>query len=284
MSNTSVAQRAELRDFLRKSRARVTPRDVGLPAGGKRRTPGLRREEVAVLAGVGESWYAWLEQGRDINVSDRVLDAVAGALLLTEPERAHLYRLAGLQPPPRAHGAEVIADPRLQRVVDGWGDSPAYVIDRRWDIVVANAAARAVFALREEDHNCVVAFFTNPHSRDRYPNRPEVAEFVVSQFRADAARFPGDERFPRLVARLCAESPEFAELWARHEVSVDHPRERLVDHPVVGRLELEQHAFALADREDTKLMLFTAAPDSESARRLAELAQLTGHARLRRVG
>lgn len=266
-------QRAELRDFLRKCRARLSPSDVGLPSGGRRRTPGLRREEVAVLASVGESWYAWLEQGRDINVSDRVLDAIAGALRMSPLERAHLYRLAGLQPPELSRPGTVPADPRLQRVVDGWGCSPAYVIDRWWNIVVANGAARDVFALREQDHNCVVAFFTNAERRKRYPNRAEVGSAVVSQLRADAARFPDDEGFRTLVSGLLTESPEFAELWERHEVNRAHPSERVIVHPVAGKLELEQTTLAITDCQDARLVLFTALPNTDTAQALAELGQ-----------
>ncbi|WP_282106548.1 MULTISPECIES: helix-turn-helix domain-containing protein [unclassified Crossiella] len=159
----------ELRDFLRSRRARLTPADVGLPATARRRTPGLRREEVAVLAGVGVTWYTWLEQGRDISVSAENLDAIAGALRLAEPERAHLYRLAGLNPPESAAGTAA-ADPAQQRLLDGWLPNPSYLLDRHWNFLALNTAARRVFDYRPgRAHNCLITFFTSADCRVRWP-------------------------------------------------------------------------------------------------------------------
>ena len=202
--------REELRDFLRSRRARVTPADVGMPSSGTRRTPGLRREEVAVLAGVGVSWYTWLEQGRDINVSGEVLDAIARVLRLTEPERAHLYLLAGLNPPPAVR-SDADVTPELRRLLDTW-PHPALLRDRQWNLLALNDPARLVFGLGE-DRNCLVAFFTNPRYRDLHVNWDAVAPGVVAAFRADAVH--ADE----VATSLAEVSPEFAELWARHDVA-----------------------------------------------------------------
>src|SRR5262245_22949812 len=131
-------RRAELREFLRSRRARVSPEQAGLPDGGRRRTPGLRREEVAVLAAVGVSWYTWLEQGRDITVSAEVLDAISRVLLLDGAERAHLYRLAGLNPPAPQPAPARLAVPELQHVLDAWLPRPAYIRDRHWNFAALN--------------------------------------------------------------------------------------------------------------------------------------------------
>ncbi|WP_344830263.1 helix-turn-helix domain-containing protein [Nonomuraea dietziae] len=187
-------RREQLRDFLRTRRARLTPGDVGIVAVGRRRTPGLRREEVAALAGVGVSWYTWLEQGRTINVSVEVLDAVSGALRLTEPERAHLYVLAGLNPPRAggARGAEVT--PELRHLLEAWTPRPAVLRDRYWNLLAINDAARAVFGFDDTDHNCLISFFTNARYRDMHVHWASAAPVVVAAFRAAAAprsRRPG---------------------------------------------------------------------------------------------
>ncbi|MEV3973059.1 helix-turn-helix domain-containing protein [Streptomyces sp. NPDC050698] len=175
-------RRTELRGFLRSRRARVSPADVGMTDGGRRRTPGLRREEVAVLADVGVSWYTWLEQGRDIKVSGQVLDAVARVLLLDSAERAHLYRLAGLNPPQPSSAPGGTASPEVRRLLDAWSPRPGYVRDRHWNFAAVNDPARLVFGYGESDHNCLISFFTNtrycPGKRDGHcgvRSRPRLA-------------------------------------------------------------------------------------------------------------
>ncbi|SPL93375.1 putative DNA-binding protein [[Actinomadura] parvosata subsp. kistnae] len=183
-------RREQLRDFLRACRARLTPADVGMVGAGRRRTPGLRREEVAVLAGVGVSWYTWLEQGRDINVSSEVLDAIGRALRLTGPERAHLYLLAGLNPPPAGEAPAGEVTPELRRLVDAWSPRPAILRDSRWNLLAINAATRAVFGYDDVDHNCLVSFFTNARYRGMHVQWDAVAPAVVAAFRADAGARP----------------------------------------------------------------------------------------------
>ncbi|XVQ14325.1 helix-turn-helix transcriptional regulator [Spirillospora sp. CA-255316] len=264
-------RREELRDFLRNRRGRLTPADVGMPPAGRRRTPGLRREEVAVLAGVGVSWYTWLEQGRDIKVSDSVLDAVARALRLDEAEREHLYLLAGLNPPRAEAEPAVPVTPELQRVLDAWAPRPGYVRDPRWNFIAINAAARAVFGYGDTDHNCLVTFFTNARYRALHTHWEQAAPGVVARFRADAARHPDDAGFAELIDGMLAASPEFAALWARHDVSSGGQAIKAVRHPDVGELVFESTVLPLPDRPGHHLVLHNPKPGSETAARLERL-------------
>ncbi|MFI0454112.1 helix-turn-helix transcriptional regulator [Actinomadura sp. 6N118] len=264
-------RRDELRDFLRTRRARLTPRDVGMPDAGRRRTPGLRREEVAVLAGVGVSWYTWLEQGRDIKVSEDVLDAIARALRLDEAERQHLYLLAGLNPPQAEAKTAVEISPELQRVLDAWSPRPAYVRDRYWNFAAINQAAQVVFGYDVHDHNCVVTFFTNERYRARDTQWAVAAEKVAGRFRADAARYPDDPEFGRIAADLSAVSPEFAEIWARHEVTGETTAVKTIDHPDVGELAFEALAMPLEEIPGHHLVLHNPKPGTQTHERLERL-------------
>ncbi|WP_433158842.1 helix-turn-helix transcriptional regulator [Kribbella sp. CA-247076] len=254
-----MVRREQLRDFLRARRAEVSPAEVGLPVVGRRRTPGLRREEVASLAGVGVSWYTWLEQGRDINVSGEVLDAISRTLRLTEPERAHLYLLAGLNPPlSRTTGSEV--SPELRRLVDAWSPRPAILRDRYWNLLAINDATRTVFGYDDADHNCLISFFTNARYRGMHVHWAAVAPAVVAAFRADAARAPEDPEFRRVVDELTAASPDFAALWARQEVGVPGQVVKAVNHPKQGELFFDLTTLAVTDHPDWLLELYVPRP------------------------
>ncbi|WP_030432007.1 helix-turn-helix transcriptional regulator [Allokutzneria albata] len=266
--------RAQLRDFLRSRRARLAPADVGMVAAGRRRTPGLRREEVAVLAGVGVSWYTWLEQGRDITVSAEVLDAISVALRLAEPERVHLYLLAGLNPP-RPRGARTTAvTAELRQLIDAWSPRPAILHDRYWNVLAVNDSTRAVFGYDESSHNCLVTFFTNARYRDAQPHWASIAPDVVAAFRADAARFPEDAEFARLVDDLGAVSSEFAELWARHDVGGHSQAVKAAHHPEVGDLVFDKTTMVVADHPDWRLELFNPRPGTETAERVERLLRI----------
>ncbi|MET9286065.1 helix-turn-helix transcriptional regulator [Nocardia beijingensis] len=265
-------RRAQLRDFLRTRRARLTPRDVGLPTVGKRRTPGLRREEVALLAGVGVSWYTWLEQGRDITVSAEVLDAVGGALRLSGPERRHLYLLAGLNPPPPGPSRDAEVFPQLHRLLDAWGTRPAVLRDRYWNLLAVNDTARTVFGFTAADHNCLVSFFRNPRYRGMHVAWTAIAPAVVAAFRADAAYAPDDPEFGRVVGELSAASPEFARLWARHDVDAAVQAVKAVRHPDAGDLVFDTTTLAVADHPGWFLVLYN--PQPESAERVEDLMRV----------
>ncbi|MFD5180537.1 helix-turn-helix transcriptional regulator [Nocardia sp. NPDC058379] len=274
-SAASVHRREQLRDFLRSRRERVGPADVGLPAAGRRRTPGLRREEVAMLAGVGVSWYTWLEQGRDITVSGDVLDAVAKVLLLSEPERGHLYLLAGLNPPPprAAAGTEVTVE--IRQLLDGWERGPAVVRDRYWNILAFNVVAGRVFGCDDgEPHNCLVTFFTSPRYRELPVLWEAAAPGVVAAYRADAALAPHDDEFQRVARELAAAEPDFARLWERHEVDVPVQAVNALRHPEVGELYFDATTLTVADQPNWSVVLYNPKPGTDTVDRLAHLPRL----------
>ncbi|MEV0683617.1 helix-turn-helix transcriptional regulator [Nocardia sp. NPDC050378] len=274
VSAASAQRREQLRDFLRSRRERISPAQVGLPMVGRRRTPGLRREEVAMLAGVGVSWYTWLEQGRDISVSGDVLDAVARVLRMNESERAHLYLLAGLNPPPaNGSGTEVTAE--IRALLDGWERGPAVVRDRYWNILAFNTLAGRIFGCDDgESHNCLVTFFTSP----RYRGLPEIwaaaAPGVVAAYRADAALAPHDDQFDRVAEELVASSPEFARLWDRHEVGVPAQAVNALLHPEAGELFFDATTLTVADNPNWSVVLYNPKPGTATHARLTTLPHL----------
>ncbi|WP_372407613.1 helix-turn-helix transcriptional regulator [Streptomyces luteireticuli] len=265
-------RRSELRDFLMSRRARVSPAQAGLPDGGaRRRTPGLRREEVAVLAGVGASWYQWLEQGREITVSPQVLDAVARVLRLSGTERRHLYVLAGLNPPlpdTAVDDPEYMCD-GLLRLLDGWLPNPAHVMDPYWNTVAYNESAALVMGFRPEiRQNCLISFFTDPVYRSRTANWEENARNVVAQYRAASSERPGDEGFEAIIEELAEESPEFAELWARNDVEPAGLLMKEFEHPLAGTLYFEISPLRVPARPDLTILLHNPVPGTGTAERV----------------
>ncbi|PKV80605.1 helix-turn-helix transcriptional regulator [Nocardia fluminea] len=274
VSAASARRREELRDFLRARRARIGPGDVGLPVVGRRRTPGLRREEVAMLAGVGVSWYTWLEQGREITVSGEVLDAVAGVLRLSVAERAHLYVLAGLNPPV-ARGSAVEVSAEIRALIDGWVRGPAVVRDRYWNILAFNVVAGRVFGCDDgEPHNCLVSFFTSPRYRGVPDLWADAAPGVVAAYRADAALLPHDGEFQRVATELAASVPEFAALWQRHDVGAPLQAVNALRHPEAGDLYFDATTLTVADHPHWSLVLYNPKPNTDTADRLAALPHL----------
>ncbi|MGW4246596.1 helix-turn-helix transcriptional regulator [Nocardia sp. NPDC004722] len=270
--DSGARRREQLREFLRGRRARITPQQVGLPAAGRRRTPGLRREELAVVAGVGVSWYTWLEQGRDITVSPEVLDAVASALLLDDLERAHLYMLAGMNPPCRAVDSGTTLTPELRNLLDAWGDRPAVLRDRYWNVLAYNDIAATVFGYDGPGHNCLITYFTNP----RYLAMPEIwtraAPAVVAAYRADSARCPDDPGYTSVLTELATRSPQFAALWDRHDVGTPRQAVNALHHPEVGDLHFDTTTLTLADQPDRHIVLYNPHPAHDTATRLTRLA------------
>lgn len=254
-------ERTELSTFLRAQRARVQPAEVGLPSSGRRRTPGLRREEVAELAGVSTTWYTWLEQGRPIVASAQVIDAVARALRLGPDEHRHLRILAGLLVS-RADttGADVAL--RLRRLVAAAAPNPAVVYDRHFDFLAWNAAYVRIrhdpAALPATRRNLLWWMFTDPGNRARMVRWEPAARSVLCQFRVAAGQRTDDPRFVELVAALTEASPEFRRWWPDYAVREFTPATIAIDHPEAGRIALD--LFQLRPVEYPDLLLVMQVP------------------------
>nr|WP_236667360.1 helix-turn-helix transcriptional regulator [Nonomuraea sp. K271] len=267
-------------DFVRRCRTRLTPADVGLAQGTRRRTPGLRREEVAQLAGMSTDHYTRLEQARGSRPSRQMLAAVARALRLTGDERDHLFHLAGEDPPRGDRPATEHVRPGLLLVLDRLVDTPAQVLSDRGDILAQNAMAKALYGdasvLPQADRNVAWRYFTDPAARALFPagDHDRTARAAVGDLRATLARRPDDARLARLVRRLRARSEEFSQLWDAHQVSVRRNDVKRFVHPVVGLLELECEVLANPEH-DQRLIIYTARPGSDSYERL-ELLRVVG--------
>jgi transcriptional regulator with XRE-family HTH domain len=270
-------RREELADFLRRRRETVKPQDVGLPNGGRRRTPGLRREEVAMLAGVGATWYTWLEQGRDVRASLDVLEAVARALRLSPAERTHLILLGrGEEAPPCKTPVERVS-PTLRRLIENLGPSPAFVLGRRWDYLAYNRAACAVFgdfdSILRGARNHLWLTFMDPGRREMFGDGERGARLVVAKFRADSARHLGDPSFEELIQALRSSSPEFCKAWKRHEVSRSGEGRKELRHPRAGTLVFEHAVFHPVEAPEQRLILYTPVAEQDTPAKLAELLE-----------
>ncbi|MFE7639488.1 helix-turn-helix transcriptional regulator [Kitasatospora sp. NPDC057518] len=271
--------RTALADFLTRARARLAPADLGLPPGARRRTPGLRREEVAQVAGLSVDYYARLEQRRGPQPSPQLLAALARALRLSEDERDHLFRLAGHEPP-RRYGPLGHVRPGLLLILDRLHDTPAQVVSDLGDVLAQNAMSAALFgdhtALAPERRNLLLRWFTDPGTRTLFPaeDHEDLARAHVAALRAARTARPGDRRAAELLDELLADSSEFTAYWERHEVARRRSGRKRLLHPVVGPLDLECEVLA-AGGEDQLLLVHTAAPGSDSASRL-ELLRVVG--------
>ncbi|MFB7981427.1 helix-turn-helix transcriptional regulator [Streptomyces vinaceus] len=265
---SGLLRRTRLRHFLRARREQITPEEVGLVNIERRRTPGLRREEVAALAGVGVSWYTWLEQGRDINVSEGIVNAVSNALRLGDAERAYFYRLAGHNPPQPVAGRRWDSEyARMNALVEGWSRNPAYITDRYGRIELASRSARSLFRIEARGDNCVLKFFTEPSTREKYPEAEEVGRGLVAQFRAQSARFPEDREFGRIAERLSERSPRFAALWDCHEVVGPNRSRRKIALPQAGVRVFDRVEMSVPQSPESLLTLYIARPGVESVAR-----------------
>ncbi|MFH9009248.1 helix-turn-helix transcriptional regulator [Streptomyces afghaniensis] len=276
-----MERNAELGDFLRTRRARLSPADAGVaPGGGVRRVPGLRREEVAYVAGVSTDYYTRLEQGRHPHVSEAVLDAVARALRLDDDERGHLFDLARPGATrPRRHRVERVqrVRPEVHQMLDFLnGVSPAFVANHRQDVLAANQLARALITdwdtLPYRERNFARYVLLDPGARELYLNWREVAETVVADLRLEAGRHPDDARLNELIGEAVVKVPEFGSWWDSHRVAqCVHGRQRF-QHPVVGEITLHHETLVLPADPGQTVCVYTAEPGSASAQALALLA------------
>jgi transcriptional regulator with XRE-family HTH domain len=270
----------DVRDFLASRRARITPAQAGLPAySTSRRVPGLKREEVAVLAGVSTEYYARLERGNLRGVSESVLASVARALQLDEAERAHLFDLAraagssqakdaGRRPRPRVR-------PSIAQILDGMTGIPAYIRTSRMDVVAANRLCQVLYAGVLDDSalplNLARFVFLDARARELYAGWDAMADDFAASLRVEAGRHPKDPALNALVGELATGSPEFATRWARHSVKVHSAARKVLRHPLVGEIELIGDALELPG-DDLTLIVYTAEPDSPATEQLAFLA------------
>jgi|SRR5579859_64761 len=265
----------ELAEFLRSRRARVSPEQVGLPRGTRRRTPGLRREEVAALAGVSPEWYTWLEQERDINVSVQLLESLVRVLQLDPDEREHLFLLALRQPPPVTATLAPAISPALQQFLNQLGTSPACIVDPRLNIVARNAAHVAVFGPynpnSERERNLIWRLFTSEELRQRNEGWEDLARAYLAQFRAGYGRFINDPWRTEQIEQLSNTSPEFRELWARHDVLNVSDGRKKMHHPLVGELSFDFVWLQTVDSSDLRLLIHTPLSSSDTAEKIERL-------------
>lgn len=262
-------RRAELAAFLRTRRERVTPEQAGLPPGSRRRTPGLRREEVAQLSGVGVTWYTWLEQGRQINASTQVLGAIARTLLLDQAEREHLFRLADLPDAATAAAGGATACervlPEAQEILDALAPLPACVLNERFDLLAWNAPYAAlwpgVVGAASGKRNVLWQVFTYPDCCHPYVNRQEQLSTLVAQLRGAYGRHVGEPAWTGFVRQLAAVSPEFARLWDEHEVASQATYLKIFRHPAYPRLAITTTSLAVQDVPGTRIVVYRPADE-----------------------
>ncbi|WP_081655347.1 helix-turn-helix transcriptional regulator [Amycolatopsis orientalis] len=260
-----------LGDFLRARRERVSPSDVGLPVNGRRRVRGLRREELALLAGISSDYYIRLEQGRDQNPSAQVLDALARALGLDEPARQHLHQLAAPAQPAKA---EPHVPASIVELISTWATNPAYVQDRLTNVLAANPVAAAVSPNYAAGRNLLRAIFLDPAERELRRDWDQMAADGVAGLRAALGPDLADPSATELVAELTARSDRFRELWAQHDVKPRTGHVVRFRHPAVGNLDLHSDKLDIPGPAGLQLVVFHATPASPDAEALASLADL----------
>ncbi|MFF4251831.1 helix-turn-helix transcriptional regulator [Streptomyces sp. NPDC001663] len=273
---TTHRRRPELAAFLRSRRARVTPADVGMPPGLRRRTPGLRREEVAQLSGVGVTWYTWLEQGRPINASAQVLDAVARTLRLDPPEREHLYHLAEV---PFTTAPEALAQtvgPEIQGIIDALDPRPAVVYNSRYDILAANPVYRDLFHTEpippDRPANALWKLFTVPEDDCPLLFRETELPVMVATLRASYGLHAGEPVWEDFIRRLSAASPLFARLWESGDVAEPGRRVKVFRHADVGELRMTSVSLSVNGMPECRIVVYTP-EDEETAQRTALLRE-----------
>ncbi|MGB8943161.1 MAG: helix-turn-helix transcriptional regulator [Streptomyces sp.] len=271
--------RTELGAYLTARRALVTPAEANLTVTGYRRVPGLRREEVAILAGVSADYYVRLEQGRERAPSGQVLDALATALRLDEDGRLHLFRLAGIGPRVRAAAVADRVEPSLLSLMDAWPHNPAVVYNRAYDVLASNTIADALFHGWAHSRNLMHVVFTDPAARAFYRDWHGVARNSVAGFRLGHGAAPDDPRVRQVLGELLERSPEFAELWARHDARGKALERKDFEHRDVGPLTLTMQTFDVRAAPGQELVVYHAEAGSPSSEALALLGSLAATAR-----
>lgn len=271
--SSSELRRRELGAFLRNRRERLQPEQVGLPLSRRRRTPGLRREEVARIAGVGVTWYTWLEQAREINASPQVLDAIARTLQFDSHEHAHLFTLAGLPTTSIADECDQMP-PAAQILVERLEPYPAVVLNARWDLLAFNRANASFFpnleAIPLEERNCLWLAFTDPEWRQAVVDWDDSVRRMVAEYRSAMAEHIDDPAWQSLVDRLHDASPEFTAVWERHDVVRVTPASKQLRHPTAGVFSFVYTNLWLDHRPNARIVVLTPS-DTRTAERLQTL-------------
>ncbi|MCF1599247.1 helix-turn-helix transcriptional regulator [Streptomyces muensis] len=272
----SEIRRHELAAFLRHRREHITPEQVGLPRGSRRRTPGLRREEVAQLSAVGVTWYTWLEQARDIQVSVQVLDALARTLMLDPSERSHLFQLAGAVDPTPATTCPSVT-PAMRAVLEQLEPYPACLQNSRYDILAYNRTYGLLLcdleAVPPEDRNCMVLSYTHDEWRSSIVHLEETQRLMAARFRAAMAGHLAEPAWKMLLKRLRADSPEFREVWERHEVVAHRSKRKEFLNRHVGRVVVDHTDLWLSPQVGPRMVTYVPA-DGESRERLEKLHEI----------
>ncbi|AWB92310.1 helix-turn-helix domain-containing protein [Aeromicrobium chenweiae] len=263
-----------LGDYLRARRAQVSPETAGIATHGIRRVPGLRREEVAMTAGMSVDYYIRLEQGREHSPSAQVLNAISGVLQLDDDARLHLYRLAGLAPMSSTSSELEQVDPALVQLLEMWSHTPAIVLGRAYDVLAGNPLAYRLFDDFPQGPNLLATMFLDPGARRFYVDWEDVAAYTVASLRLQQGRMPDDPRIAQVVDEL-AVSQDFVEMWGRHDARGARLQSKRFHHPEVGDLTVQINAFDVRSTPGQELVVYNAEPGSPSAEALARLVSLT---------
>ncbi len=271
----SVTQRSQLSDFLKACRARLSPTDVGLPESSRRRRPGLRREDVAALGKMSITWYTWLEQGRDVQASAKMLECLSKVLRLSPDERDYLFALAQNRPPPLESPGPATVRPAVQRMLDGL-PVPALVMTSRWDVVAWNRMMTLIFrdysAMAPEQRNLLKILLTNPIYQTDPTEYDRIARRVLAKLRVDYSHSAGDPTFDALIEDLRQICPVFRELWHTPEVTGRSEGIQIVQHPMVGKISLEHTSYVVEGASHLKAIIFVPV-DGESAQKIDRVAR-----------
>ena len=265
----------ELADFLKTRRAKILPSQVGLAAGTRRRTPGLRREEVAQLAGIGLTWYTWLEQGRSIQVSAQVVESLSKVLLLDKQERFHFYLLANQPLPAEIPECQETVSPALQHVLDSLILCPSFIMDQRWNAIAWNKAACAIFGdynvMSVRERNVVWAMLTDKKYRQLFVDWELHAQKMLGRFRATLGQYIADPWLVQFIEDLKGQSAEFNLWWSLHEIQSNGENYKQLNHPLAGRLDFEISNFDVSDQANLKLIVHVPRAETETAAKMKAL-------------
>ena len=266
----------ELGDFIKTRRGKILPSQVGLPSGLRRRTPGLRREEVAQLAGIGLTWYTWLEQGRPIRVSSQVLESLARVLLLDPHERDYLFTLARHVVPASPLSRQSVIKPSVQHILDSLQLSPALIIDQRWNVIAWNNASSVVFGdfgmIDPLDRNIVSMIFTDNSYMSLFIDWEFHARGMLARFRTAYGQHVDDPWFAAFIENLKIKSNAFREWWSQHEAQNSTEVNKELKHPIAGKLVFESCSFALSDNPNLKMIVNTPLPETDTAEKVRGLS------------